>query len=425
MTKLTPIVLVAGLGSVAHANGFLLNEFDAKAVGRGNATAATDVDPSSIYYNVGGLAAGPDGTTVSVGGSSITPIASFTDSTSGQKTDSLTPTQFIPGIFGSMKVTSMIGVGIGFYTPFGLAVKWPSSSVLAESAEEISLRTFFITPAVGLNLGSFVPGLSVGAGLDLVPATLELRQAILFGTDPPGQAHLGGTAFGIGGRLGVMYKPASMPQLSLGAMWRSPVKEDVSGNASFTVDPSTPQYRAMLPPDGTATTSLTLPQSVTVGGAYRPLDSLELEANIVWTNWSTFKNLGLVVPSVTGTGTMTINQVENFDNTWTVRLGGEYMLQPLGLAVRGGFIYDPTPVPPNHLVAQLPDIDRYDLTVGGSKSLGNYNVSLGLLWVLPQKRATASAPFTDPMNTPQQRGTYDVSAFVATLTVQGFFPKPQ
>ena len=94
-TKLGLILLA--LGGTAHANAFLLNEFDAKAVGRGNASTATDVDPSSIYYNIGGLAVG-EGTNVQVGGSLIAPSASFTD-IAGNKTTSDTNPQGVVGVF--------------------------------------------------------------------------------------------------------------------------------------------------------------------------------------------------------------------------------------------------------------------------------------------------------------------------------------
>ena len=78
---------------------------------------------------------------------------------------------------------------------------------------------------------------TVGAGIDIVPATIELDQNIVFGTDPVGNAHLGGSAVGFGWRAGVMYKPASAPRLAFGAMWRSNVTENFDGNANFTAAP--------------------------------------------------------------------------------------------------------------------------------------------------------------------------------------------
>jgi long-chain fatty acid transport protein len=415
MNKLRILSLagLVGVGGVANANGFLLNEFDAKAVGRGNASTATDVDPSSIYYNIGGLAVA-DGTRVMLTGTWITPSASFTDATTGMKTDSNTGAQVLPGIFISQRISDMFAAGVGFYTPFGLAISWPDGSEQTDVIHSESLHTFFITPSVGVNLGSFIPGLSVGGGFDIVPASIDLKQDIYFGTDR-GTGHLGGTALGIGGRLGVMYRPHWEPRMSLGVMWRSDVTESFSGNGNFE---AAPPYRTQLPADGAIKTSVTLPQSISGGVAYKPIDDFEIEANVVWTNWSKFKQLSIDVPTSMGSGTMAIVQDEQYQNKTTFRIGAEYHLPHLSTAVRVGYIYDPTPVPATHLTAQLPDIDRNDLTAGASYSLGNYDVHLGLLWVLHGSRTTA----TD-MYTPQYKGTYDVSAFVGSLTFAGKFGK--
>ncbi len=410
MTKLTSLILVAGLGGVAHANAFLLNEFDAKAVGRANASAATDVDPSSIYYNVGGLSA-EEGTSVQIGASLIDPNASFTP-TGGTKTDSTTSAQAVPGFFFSTRVHPMVAVGFGFYTPFGLALSWPASSPQADVVRNIQLHTFFLTPAVGVNLGSFLPGLTVGGGLDLVPATVELTQDIFFGSET-GSAHLGANAFGVGGRLGVMYRPSMAPRLSLGVMWRSKITEDFSGTGNFNAPA---EFRPQLPPDGDISTSINLPQSVTGGAAYRPVDDLEIEANVVWTAWSTFKQLAIKTPSPTGMGTATITVPENYSDTTSLRLGVQYAFPHLGLTVRGGYIYDPTPIPATTLTAQLPDVNRNDLTVGGSYALGKYTVHGGLLWVLPTSRETATQLYM-----PVNKGSFDVSAFVASVTLQARF----
>ena len=406
------ILFLAGLGGTAHANAFLLNEFDAKAVGRGNASSATDSDPSSIYYNVGGLAIG-EGTNVQIGGSLISAGASYTD-LAGNKTDTATSPQAVPGVFVSARIHPMVAIGVGMYTPFGLALDWPTTSPSADVVQDIALHTFFLTPSVGVNLGSIIPGLTAGAGLDLVPATIDLRQAVYFGTDR-GSAHLAGKAFGVGARVGVMYRPASEPRLSFGVMWRSDVKEDFSGDGNF--DAPAP-YRSQLPPDGAVKTSITLPQQVTGGAAFKMLPDFELEANVIWTNWSKFHTLNIDVPAPTS-GTMTISTPENYENKTSFRIGGEYGMPHLGLAFRAGYIYDPTPIPSTNLTAQLPDINRNDVTIGASKTAGQYAVHVGLLWVLPGSRTTS---MTDPYQ-PQYKGKYDVSAFVASVTLQGHFAK--
>lgn len=414
MTHLSVGFLVLGLGSVASANAFLINEHDAKAVGRGNASTATDTDPSSIAFNIGGLAVG-EGTNVMIGGSMISPSATYTDP-SGSKTDAESLHAILPHFFVTSRINDTIAVGFGFHAPFGLEITWPdatpgvpNSSPNLDVVKFQSFRSYFFTPSVGANLNKFFPGLTVGAGVDLVPATVEIRQYLYFG-DTQGEAHLGGSAFGIGGRIGAMYKPAALPALSIGVMWRSQVNEDFSGKADFDIaDP----YRSQLPPDGDITTSIAIPQSVAVGVAYRPTPQVEIEANGVYVQWSKFNEIRIHMKD-------SPDQVvpENYENTYSFRLGGEYKLPKLGATFRLGYIYDPTPIPATTLTAQLPDINRQIITAGGSFNLGNYGVHAGLLYVLPQSRETS-----DQMYMPLHKGTYDVQALVASLTLAGHFGK--
>jgi long-chain fatty acid transport protein len=407
--KKLSIVFVAGLATTASANGFLLNEFDARAVGRGNASSATDSDPSSIYYNIGGLSIA-EGTHVMIGGSLIAPFATFNQA-DGNKIDSNTTPQVIPSFFASTRLSDLISVGLGFYTPFGLALSWPDNSPTNDVLHSQTLRTYFLTPSIGFNLGKYVPGLTVGAGIDIVPATVELQQDVFFGTDR-GSAHLGGTATGFGARVGAMFRPAALPALSVGLMWRSNVKENFTGTGDF--DAPAP-YRGQLPPDGDISTSITLPQQVTAGVAYKPIPQLEVEANVIWTNWSQFKTLAIQVPASAG-GTMTITTDEEYEDKVSARIGVEYNLPDVGVGLRAGYIYDPTPIKPQFLTVQLPDVDRNDVTVGASKSFGNYDVHLGFLYVLPASRKTS-----DDVNMPVYKGTFDVSAFVASVTLAGRF----
>ena len=411
-TSLFAFGVAAGLGATAHANAFLLNEFDARAVGRGNAVAASDYEPSSIYYNVGGLALG-DGTRFQISGSLVAPFATF-NQTGGPSTDSNTSPQVLPAVFVSHRITDIVSAGVGFYTPFGSAISWPDDAPTLDVVHTESLRTYFITPAVGLNLGSLIPGLTIGGGIDLVPATFEITQNINFGSDH-GTADLGATAFGIGGRVGAMYRVEGLPALSFGVMWRSSVKLDFSGTGDF--DAPAP-FRSQLPPDGPINSTFKLPQQWTAGVAYRPLDELELEADLVWTDWSVFKTLDISVPANAPTGTQTLSTQEGYTNTFSVRVGGEYWLPDIGLGLRAGFIYDPTPIPPQFLTPSLPDIDRDDVSLGATKELGNFDLSVGLLWVIPKTRATATGDATMP---PEYKGTFDVSAFVASLTLGGKF----
>jgi long-chain fatty acid transport protein len=411
--QISKILFAATLGSsaIASANAFNINEHDARATGRGGATAASNDTPSAIVFNPGGIPIG-DGTNFAVALTAYMATGSYTPDGSTTKTETDSSPAFVPSIYVTSRVHPKVAVGIALHFPFGLDVSYPDGHAQSDTIQDQSLRTYFITPAVGVNLA---PGLSVGGGIDIVPATVQLERTITF-ADTTGTAKLGGDALGIGGRLGIMYRPPKVRQLKLGAMWRSNVKLDFSGNGDFDVaDP----YRSQLPPDGEIATTITLPQAVSGGVAYDPTPELELEVNAVWINWEKFKELRIKLPGTDPNTGMPFEDTvapENYRNTVTYRIGMEYALKPQKMAVRAGFIYDPTPIPNTTLTAQLPDIDRKEVTIGASKSFGEYAAHLGLLWVIPGERKTS-----DAMYTPEFKGTYGVSAFVASLQISGHF----
>jgi long-chain fatty acid transport protein len=401
---------IGALAGVASANAFYLNEHDAKNTGRGGASTASIDTPASIVFNPGGIPIGR-GTSISIGASFITAKGSYTDA---NRMDAKTETDSSPAVLPSMFVTSrvheMVAVGLSFHLPFGLALSWPDAHAQTDTIQDQSLRTYFITPAVGVNLNKYVPGLTLGAGIDLVPSTVKLERGIVFG-ETRGTAVLGGDAFGIGGRFGVQYRPPQVPQLTVGAMWRSKVKLDYSGTGDFDIDPA---FRASLPPDGDISTSISLPMLIGGGVAYKPIPQLQLEANAIWLQWNSFQELRIELP---GGAEPSISE-QDYQNTVTIRVGAEYDLPKQSASVRVGYIYDPTPIPNTTMTAQLPDADRHDLTVGGSYRFGDYDVHLGLLWVLPSSQTTSDEAYR-----PRFKGTYEVTAFVASLGFGGTFGK--
>ena len=410
-TFITAALLVGAASGAAHANAFYLSEHDAEATGRAFANAATDDQPSAIVYNPGGVAVG-EGTAISIGGSLVVANAAFTPD-GGTKFDTTNQPAVLPQLFVTSRVHDLIAVGVGFYAPFGLAIAWPNDAPTADVIQRQSLRTYFISPVIGINLNKYVPGLTVGGGVDIVPSTVELNQAIYFGQDR-GSVHLGGTATGFGGRVGVQYHPAALKALQVGVMYRTAVQEDYTGTGNFDAPA---QYRAQLPPDGDITTSVKMPQSISGGVSYRPIEALQVEADLSWVGWSSFQQLDIKLPNMT---TQTVQ--EQYQDTTTVRVGVEYAMAAQHLALRAGYIYDPTPIKPQFLTAQLPDANRHDLTAGATYQIApGYHVALGLLYVLPASRA-ATATTTMP-NQPEYQGTYDISAFVASLSLRGRFGK--
>ena len=46
----------------------------------------------------------------------------------------------------------MVAGGIGFHTPYGSSIQWPTTSPSANVVTEQSLRTYFLSAAIGFDL---------------------------------------------------------------------------------------------------------------------------------------------------------------------------------------------------------------------------------------------------------------------------------
>ena len=128
MLKWTLVTAVAGFLGVpqARAAGFFLGESDATANGRVLAVTARLDTPSTIFFNPAGLAM-LQGFHLSVGGEAVIPFFKYSDPEGkrASSTASSTP-QLIPHLYASYSITDKWAVGLGFNTPFGLSLKWPT-----------------------------------------------------------------------------------------------------------------------------------------------------------------------------------------------------------------------------------------------------------------------------------------------------------
>jgi long-chain fatty acid transport protein len=402
--------VAAGIGGAlslaprpARASGFHIDEQDARATGRAGAVMASTNNASAIYYNSAGIAR-LSGVRVDVGATLLRPTAEFTFAADGTTTAADTRTFVLPQAYVSWRASDLVAIGLGVHSSFGLALKWPATSPGRTNIREADLRTFFITPTFALNLSRWLPGFCVGAGYDVVPASVRLDRDIPFGRDVA-TVGLGGIAVGIGGRVGIDYRPPALPALAFGIAYRSPVLLHFEGDADFDAPPA---YRASLPPDGAVTTDVTLPQTLSAGVRVSPVPELELELDASWRGWSSYDRLAVELPDGSED-----SQAKDWEDSFTLRLGGEYTFAQRW-SVRLGGIWDQTPVPADRLDFQVPDANRIDLTLGlGARIAERLDVDLGLLWVLPQQRSTSMA---EPLE-PPVKGQFDIDVWVVQLSL--------
>jgi long-chain fatty acid transport protein len=394
------------LGLLAQSSrgaGFHVNEQDARATGRADAVLASPSGASTIQYNPAGIAT-LRGLHINLGASLIAPSAEFEPAGDGPKTEAESNTFVLPHLYVSGRLTDVLALGLGINAPFGLALTWPSTSPGRAQVREAELRTLFVTPTLALDLSQWAPGLSVGAGVELVPASVRLIRDVPFG-DEVGSAALSGSAFGAGVRAGVLYRPPNRPDWAFGISYKSPVALDFDGNADFDAPPI---YRSSLPPDGKGATHITLPQSLMLGVAFQPLPAWELEVDGGWVGWSSYGRLDIELPN----GDVTRSE-RNWRDTLVLRVGTDYTFEERWTG-RFGFIFDQTPIPTTTLDFQLPDAPRFDLTAGfGAQLSPEVQVDIGALWVLPTARDTSNV---DPLQ-PPVKGRFEVEAWVVTISL--------
>jgi long-chain fatty acid transport protein len=403
------------LPGAALAAGFQVNEHNARATGRAGSFFATVDDASAVFYNPAGLT-NVKGTQAMVGVTLLRPTNTYEGvgllsvNTEGQTLSQSTEGGFVPvpNVYFAHALSEKAAVGIGFYAPYGLGVKWPDQWVGRTSVQEISLRTFFLTPSVALKLADNV---SVGVSISLVPSTLGLRRVlgandnlqVLFPASQYGQegaVELSGSAFGVGANAGVQV--TLIENLKLGFAYRSAVALDFTGNADFQVPTSVPASIRANFPDGPVTGAVTLPHAFSLGVGW-VTKSLSVELSSTLTLWDSYQDL--TINFLRNLPAPTSASPRNWTSTPAFRLGGEYMFGDVGFAdltVRAGAMYDLTPAPDSTVEPGLPDANRFVFSGGAGLKFGKFFVDLAYMGVLVGSRsagASVNFPIGNPAGT--------------------------
>jgi long-chain fatty acid transport protein len=360
----------------AAAAGFGLDVQSGRGTGMASAVTGFIDDSSAVYYNAAGIAQGRS-LDAQIGGTLIMPSFTFTPRSGPSVGNSFKAAPLVQA-FVSGGVTDQLSLGIGIFTPYGLVLAWPEGWPGKSILTEIELATFDLNPTVAYRLGP----VRIGAGMQIVRATIDEKKKIETGIQEV-STELGGGAWGVGGNVGVQVE-AIKKYLSIGVHYRSQVSLDISGNTSFDNVPL--QFQTSLH-DQPASTNIKLPDTVALAVASRPIESLVLDAEAIWTTWSVVKSQDVRFPNDT-TNTLSYSQARNWSDTVNVRVGGEYTIDD-AWRVRAGILFDPTPAPDNTLTPDIPDATRLNFAVGGSYvHRTGFRVDLGYQFITFFKRSS-------------------------------------
>jgi long-chain fatty acid transport protein len=387
-TSWLAVLSILVLPALAFGHGFMVNEHGAKAMGMGGAFVAQANDPSAAYFNPAGIVQ-LEGIQFAAGVTPIAPDATFkSDGTSnipgtaaGQTTDIDSDFVFVPHLYVTAKLNDKWSVGFATFSNFGLKTDWDNDweGRYTDGGTFAELRTFSLNPSIAFRPH---PKVSLAAGVVFQYLDFDLRSKVFTDLTPLNpalgtvetQGKFTGDSWGYGFNLGLMIWITD--HLKFGASYRSQINQaDTSGDLKYDEE----TLIAPIPIPGVGNTafsqqdtnidaSFTLPDIAYFGLAW-DRGPLTLEFDAQWTNWSVWDKIevdfedpqGLLgVPGQFETGRLI---PENWKDAWAYRFGVQYKLFEY-LDLRGGVIYDESPIPDSTLSARIPGGNRWLFTVG-------------------------------------------------------------
>ena len=373
-------VVTAGLfaGTSFGAGYQLYTEGSAEVLGQAGAISGRTNLTSLAWYNPSALA-GTERPQIMVGSAFVSIDTDYKSGIDPAFDASMSDEwRAIPHLYYVLPLEDNLTTMISINAPYGLITEWPDSwgpphptlpgnppagSLLATYSE---LRSIYITPSIAYRVAD---RFAISAGVNVVDAEAELQRT---------GVTLKGDDMSYGGTVSAHYQ--ALDDWAIGARYQSKVKLEFEG-----------AINAALP----AGADLTLPSSVNIGIANTSIDNLSLGLDLVWTEWSTYDQLVVVAPPAP-----TEVVPKNWDDVWSVRVGGEYALGE-SWALRAGYVWDESPVPNTTRAPELPGADRQMVMAGIGWKGENLGIDLAYsyLWADKVDMGTIYAPLVGEFET--------------------------
>ncbi|MFC1552965.1 OmpP1/FadL family transporter [Candidatus Latescibacterota bacterium] len=415
MKKLSIFLVVLMILSVSGvwASGLAIPEQGAAAMGMSAAMTARSEDLSSIYYNPAGLDY-VDGFEILLGITPIIPSHEYApynyppynveaNGFSNQKSESNT---FLPPqIYAAYRASDSIVLGLGVNAPFGLGTEWNKEWDGRYTSTFAEIQSVYITPTISYQPTEMV---TIGAGVSYVTSTATIEKmidtggklfsaipnpAIIANTMYDSEFSLEGDGTGIGYNVGVIIRPIENYQF--GISYRGAMDIEYDGTAKFKHqaqnvkdlftgaymlqgdDAATASAKAdgayasavagQMPASQTGTATLNMPWQLNIGMLKDISEVWDVSAELNIVGWSVYEDLTIDFDDDLPYDKSTMEK--DWENSYVWRLGSSYDVNERFTA-RGGAMLDFNPVPGSTFDGQLPDSDRYAVSIGAGYKLG-------------------------------------------------------
>ena len=264
----------------------------------------------------------------------------------------------VPSLYAGHRLSDRVVVGAGINAPFGLATRYPDTSILNASGVAGTSKIFSLdfNPAASVDVADW---LTLAAGVQVQYVKVRYtRQAL----GPLGISQLVGDDVAFGFTAGMKLRPARGTEIGIG--YRSHVNHGLSGRLS-TANAGDFEIRA---------TGLDLPDIVTFGIRQKLSPRLRLMAGGEWQRWSRFDT----VTVAGGPAPIPFRFDYNNGGFWSV--GGEYDVTG-NFTIRTGAGREISPIREEVRTFRLPEADGTWLSSGMSYSF-NRRFKLDLAYTL-------------------------------------------
>ncbi len=344
---------------------------------------------------------------------------------------------FIPiaSFYWTRRMSEKWAVGFGGFTPNGLAANWtnfndgdPANTKYTGryAGTRAALQQYWFQPTVAYRLSE---SQAISVGVAFVHTHLFLEQSFLNPNDAPtdfsrnlakdifpgvdpdlayrsfarllpeGRLRAAATANKPGLTAGYLFKSKS--GFNLGLSYRTHVVSHLKGNAAFAFTntgallPFLPKDRGLdvLFPNQGITGTFTTPGAYTIGVAHTKMFGGTIAVDFKVQDFRRFQELPInfeKTADAKGREIGTSNERRltfNFKNSYVLNAGferpvksapGPKMMKSMfkNVTLRGGYIYDRSPVPEKSVGPLFPDTDRHSGTFGMTKSLKSIDLTM-------------------------------------------------
>jgi long-chain fatty acid transport protein len=394
-----------GAAGDVHAAGLYFSDRGVRPLGRGGAYVAGADDLGAIWYNPAGLA--DAGTSIMADFSWLHFTSEFTRQTNVTDANGTIRTFTYPTVNGSSPILPIPTIGgtfqfgdkkqftaaAGIFAPYTAITTYPIAVNGDPAPSRYSLVSLDGSALVVTGLWlAYKPIEQLRFGLGVQALVGTFASSVVFSASPPDRligapedpkydslSQLSvGPIFAPSANLGVTAVPEK--HIRVGVSYQLPFRINAPGTIQVRL-PNAVEFDNARQVGNDVHVRFQLPAVFRAGVELRPVEQFRIEAAYVREFWTTHHAIEVLPDNVRLSGVTgfpndfrvaNISLPRNFENTNSVRLGGELSVPASTYVIdlRLGFNYEQSAIPASYLSPLTIDLDKYAATVGGSLHIG-------------------------------------------------------